>query len=60
VVLVDLSRNVKFELDKVVDHDEAADDETLTYFDAVDASVDVDGVGAENGEGAHVNVVQNS
>jgi len=43
-----------------VNHDEAADDETLAYFNAVDASMDVDGVSAEDGEGAHVDVIEDS
>jgi len=37
--------------------DEAADDEWLTDFDSVDASIDVDGVSAEDSEWPHVNVV---
>ena len=73
MVLIDLSGDIQFEFLKlnnindgmvtynnVVNHDEASNYETLAYFNAVDTSVNVDGVGAEDGQGSHVNFVNNS
>ena len=72
MVLVYLSRKVQFEFLKdtiikvkitynyVVDHDEASNYETLTHFNAIDASVYVDGVSAEDSERTHVHFVENS
>jgi outer membrane receptor for monomeric catechols len=39
---------------------EAGDDETLSGFDTVDASVYIDGVRAENCQHSHVNVVEDA
>ena len=39
---------------------EAADYETLTNFNSIDACVDVDCVGAKNGKTSHVNIVKES
>lgn len=38
--------------------DEAADDKWLADFDAVDASIDIDSVGAENSQRPHIRIVQ--
>lgn len=37
--------------------DEAADDEWLADFDAIDASIDIDSVGAEDSQWPHIDVV---
>ena len=45
--------------DDVVDHDEAGNDKGLTDFDAINTSVDIDSISAENRQVAHVHVVKN-
>ena len=41
----------------VVEDEEEGDDEGLGDFDAVDASKDVDAVGAEDGYAGHVDII---
>ena len=48
------------ELQQVEEDDGARDEEGLSRLDAVDPGQDVDGVGAEHSQHAHVNVVQNT
>jgi len=58
--LLSLNLLVDIDLDDVVDHDEATYDNSLSYLDSIDASVDVDSICAENGDVTHVNIVQKS
>lgn len=46
------------EVEAVVQNEECGDDEGLGDFDAVYAGEDVDGVGAEDGNTGHVNIVK--
>lgn len=46
------------EVQAVVGDEEQGDDDGLHDFDAVNACKDVDGVGAEDGEGGHVGIVE--
>ncbi len=45
------------EIEKVIQEDENRDDEGLEDFDAIYSGKDVNAVGAEDGEGSHVDVV---
>lgn len=47
-------------LKQVEEDDGARDEQGLSRLDAVDPCQDVDGVGAEHGQHAHVDVVQNT
>jgi len=46
------------EIESVVDDEENCDYERLRDFDAVDPGEDVDAVGTEDGDGGHVDVVE--
>lgn len=48
---------VAAQFDDVVDNDGGGNNDRLSDLKAVDAGVDVDGVGAEDGQHAHVDVV---
>lgn len=48
------------ELQQVEDDDGARDEQGLTRLDAIDSSQDIDGVGAEDCEHSHVDVVENT
>lgn len=46
------------EVQTVVGDEEKGDDNGLHHLDAIDACEDVDGIGAENGKGSHVDIVE--
>lgn len=48
---------VECDLNYVVDYDEATDDKALADLDPVDARIDVDGIGAEDGDVSHIDIV---
>jgi hypothetical protein len=41
-----------------VNHDKAADDKALAYFNSIDSSINIDPIGHKNSKHSHVNVVQ--
>ena len=48
---------IQVDFDDIMDDDEASDDDCLANLDSIDASVDVDSVGAENRDVSHVKIV---
>jgi hypothetical protein len=44
----------------IVNHDEAANYETLSYLESVNPSVDIDSIGTENSDVSHIEVVEES
>ena len=48
------------EFNEVEDRNRQSNDETLTSLDPIDACVDVDRICAEDGQHAHVDIVQNT
>jgi len=51
---------VKIDFDDIMDDDEAADDDCLANLDSINASVNVDSVGAENRDISHVKIVDDA
>ena len=48
------------QLDQVEEEDGGGDDDRLAHLHPVDARQDVDGVGAEHGQHAHVDIVEDA
>ena len=60
VIYVEDNNELTTDFYEVEDGDRDSNDKTLSGLNAVDASVDVDGVGTEDGQHPHVDVVEHT
>lgn len=51
---------INYNFNDIVNHDEAANYETLSYLESVNPSVDIDSIGTENSDVSHIEVVEES
>lgn len=52
--------DVKVNLDDIVDYDETSNNEGLAHLQTIDSCINVDGIGAEDSDVTHIEVVDKS